>query len=323
MREDQQFLEQYKKSAEFEKVLQSINENLFIAETGLYKELPEEKSTIHIIGCPRSGTTLLNQLIGSCIDVGYINNLIAVFWKTPVHGIILSKKLIGIGYSSDYASDFGKTTSIAEPHEFTYFWNYVLNYNKIGQLPAEHDNNIDWNNLRLILTNMCNAFGTSIVFKSLFLGWHMQSALKVLHKTLFLFVERNILDNAWSLLQIRKKYFGTYDEWASIKPLQYEDLKKLNPYEQVIGQVYYLNQSYKQQLQNISTNNFISISYDELCSQPAKVLDNIVGKLEELGVKQNIIKMPPAFFKNERKINKEELMHLTKAYEFILENKFG
>ncbi len=315
MREDQQFLEKYKKDMRFEQVLQSINENLFIAETGLYKQLPEEKATIHIIGCPRSGTTLLNQLISSCMDVGYINNLIAVFWKAPVHGIILSKKLIGINYSSDYASDFGKTKSVSEPHEFTYFWSHHLKYNKIAQLPPEHDKNINWDHLRLVLTNMCDAFETSVVFKSLYLGWHMQPVLKVLPKTLFLLVERNILDNAWSLLQIRKKYFGTYSEWASIKPLQYEELKNLDPYQQVLGQVYYLNESYKKQIPKVPEENYLSISYNDLCINPQGILNKIIQKLDGLGVKQNVIQKPPECFINERKITNEDLAHLNNANE--------
>lgn len=315
MREDQQFLEQYKKNMEFEKILNSINENLFASETALYKELPEDKATIHIIGSPRSGTTLLNQIISSCMDVGYINNLIAAFWKTPVHGIVLSKKLIGINYNSDYSSDFGKTNSVFEPHEFTYFWSYLLKYNKIAQLPDKHDMNIDWQYLKLVLINMCNAFETSIVFKSLYLGWHMQSALKVLSKTLFLFVERDILDNAWSLLQIRKKYFGTYTEWASIKPLQYEDLINLDPYQQVIAQVHLLNKSYKKQLELIPSANFLTIKYEELCLHPQEVLNNIIQKLKGLNVQQKIIQKPPQYFRNERKIYKEELVHLNYARE--------
>ena len=313
MREEQQFLEQFKKDMGFEKILQSENENLFAAENALYQDLPEERATIHIIGSPRSGTTLLNQLISSCLDVGYINNFIAAFWKTPLHGIILSKKLIGLNYDSDYTSDFGKTNAITEPHEYTYFWCYFLKYNKIGQTPPEHDNEIDWQQLKLVLLNMCHAFKTSIVFKSLFLGWHMASVLKVLHKTLFILVERDITDNAYSLLQIRKKYFGTYNTWASIKPMQYEALSELNPFEQVIGQVYYLNESYKQQLNNISPDNFLHITYKEICASPATVLNSIIKKLEVLQVKQSIIKQPPAYFNSKSCISREDRMALQKA----------
>ena len=315
MREDQNFLEKFKKNAEFESVLQVLNDKLFQAEIDGYKSLTEERATIHIVGCPRSGTTLLNQLVSSCMDVGYINNLIAVFWKAPVHGILLSKKLLGLNYESDFSSDFGKTNSIMEPHEFTYFWSHFLKYNRIAQLPPAHDETIDWARLRLVLTNMCEAFQSSIVFKSFYLGWHMESFLKVMHKTLFLFVERNILDNAWSLLQIRKKYFGTYEEWASIKPIQFDDLKRLDPYEQVIGQVYYLNQSYKQQLQRISPDHFLIVPYEELCKRPNEFLHEIINKLDGLSVKQTLVKTAPTFFAHERKRDQKEWIRLNDAYE--------
>ena len=315
MREDQNFLEKFKKNPEFENVLHVLNESLFQAENDGYKNLPEEHATLHIVGSPRSGTTLLNQLVSSSTDVGYINNLIAAFWKTPVHGVLLSKKLLGLDYDSNFSSDFGKTNSISEPHEFTYFWSYFLKYHQIAQLTPEHDATIDWAHLRLVLVNMCRAFGTSIVFKSLYLGWHMESFLKVMHKTLFLFVERNILDNAWSLLQIRRKYFGTSQEWASIKPLQFDELKQLDPYEQVIGQVYYLNQSYKEQLQRISPDHYLTVSYEELCKYPNEFMNRIIKKLEVFSVKQTLVRKPPEFFSHERRIEKKEWIRLNEAYE--------
>jgi Sulfotransferase family len=162
---------------------------------------------------------------------------------------------------------------------------------------------------------MCNIFGTSIVFKSLNLGWHMQSMVNVLPKTLFLFVKRDVIDTASSLLQARRKFFGSHEHWVSYKPLQYEELIRLNPYQQVIGQVYYLNKSYEQQIQQIAPQNYLEMTYPELCSNPMNILEKVQQKLNGLGVSQNIIQAPLEFFKNERKINAEDYKQLTMAYD--------
>ena len=296
MRKDQAFVDKYKKDASFENVLQSLNKNLQISEKTLYQDFPENYSSIHIVGSPRSGTTLLNQLISSCLDVGYINNFIATFYQAPVHGITLSKKLLGINYPSSFYSDFGKTQSIYEPHEFGYFWSDLLKYPEVAQMPPEHNQAINWAQIRLTLLNMCQAFGSSVAFKSLYLGWHMESVVQHLPKTLFIYIERDVIENALSLLRIRQKYFGTIDEWASIKPLGYESLLKKSPHEQVLEQVQQLNSSYSQQLALLQEKNKLSINYQDLCENPEQLLSNIIAKLDLLGVKQSIYQSPPGAF---------------------------
>lgn len=296
MRKDQEFIDKYKKDASFEAVLQSLNTHLSAPEQELYQNYPEVYSCIHVVGAPRSGTTLLNQLISSCLDVGYVNNFIATFYKAPVHGITLSKKLLGTHYPSNFSSEFGKTNTIYEPHEFGYFWSDLLKYPEIAQMPPEHEQTIDWEKLRLTLLNMCQAFGASMVFKSLYLGWHMQKVVQLLPKTLFIFIERDELDNAFSLLRIRKKYFASTEKWASIKPLGYESLLQKSPHEQVLGQVRMLNASYLQQLALLPEANCLRIRYQDLCNNPGAILKKVMNKLDALGVTHNLSQKPPESF---------------------------
>ena len=80
----------------------SLNENLQKVQQQLYNTITEDQTSIHIIGAPRSGTTLLSQLLLSYTQVGYINNLIAAFWNAPLYGIHLSKKLLPKPYISSW-----------------------------------------------------------------------------------------------------------------------------------------------------------------------------------------------------------------------------
>jgi len=43
----------------------------------------EQLPILYIVGVPRSGTTLLSQLVSRYCPVGYINNLIARCWLRP------------------------------------------------------------------------------------------------------------------------------------------------------------------------------------------------------------------------------------------------
>ena len=79
---------------------------------------------VFIIGLHRSGTTLLNQILAHTSNYGYINNIIARFWRAPVFGIQLSKQLIGEEREINFNSNYGKTNHISGPHEFSFFWHH-------------------------------------------------------------------------------------------------------------------------------------------------------------------------------------------------------
>ena len=82
---------------------------------------------IYIIGAPRSGTTLVYQLICKCFSVGYINNLAARFWLRPSIGVHLTKSLFNEDLGRKhitFQSELGRTNGAANPHEFGYFWSH-------------------------------------------------------------------------------------------------------------------------------------------------------------------------------------------------------
>ena len=106
MRKDPEVTISFQKDRESEQFLQKLNDILAPSQEAEYEDLPEKYPTLHIIGAPRSGTTLLYQLLTSHLQVGFINNLIASFWKAPVYGIRLSQKLMASYIPSSYVSGF-------------------------------------------------------------------------------------------------------------------------------------------------------------------------------------------------------------------------
>lgn len=275
MRKEQELQEEFKKDANFEQILKLMNTTLHQAEDELIENVEERFPTIHIIGAPRSGTTLLIQLLAERLGVGYINNLIAAFWKAPLFGIALSNQLLNTDFRSSYSSKFGRTNRIQEPHEFGYFWNYHLNYDDFLQKDVTHENSIDWERLATVLKNMCRAIDKPVVFKSFLLGFHAARLVEQLPKSCFIYVRRNLIDNALSILKMRRNYVGDVDEWASIKPKQYSFLKDRDRYVQVMGQVLFLEYEYFKQLEQIPDKNKLIIDYTDLCSQPDTILNEV------------------------------------------------
>ena len=108
------------------------------------------------MGVPRSGTTLVSQLVSAHLDVGYINHLVAAFWRAPVTGIRLSKKLIKGVRETSFASEFGRTSHLWEPHEFGYFWAHHLQQEDMSAPKPGAATRIDWEVLRRVLLNICD-----------------------------------------------------------------------------------------------------------------------------------------------------------------------
>ena len=67
----------------------TINEELIEFEKiAIQKHYSQNYPIIFIVGVPRSGTTLLSQLLIEHLDIGYINNHIAKYWMAPLHSLI-------------------------------------------------------------------------------------------------------------------------------------------------------------------------------------------------------------------------------------------
>lgn len=286
----------YRKDPKDEQFLNRLNTALATPEVEEYELLPELYPTLHIIGVPRSGTTLLSQLLASCTDLGYINNLIARFWAAPVYGIRLSKTLFPPGMNSSFVSQYGRTSAIAEPHEFGYFWSSLLRYREMVQKEQEEEGAIDWERLKLVLLNMSHAFGRPIVFKSFLLGWHVVQMQERLPKTCWLYIKRDPLDTALSILELRRDFLGSQEKWASLKPKEYQWLKDRPYWQQVAGQVYYLEQHYRTQLAQINKNQVLQVTYQELCNNPSGVLEQVVELVKRQGSSVTIQQAPPQQF---------------------------
>jgi hypothetical protein len=270
--------EAFRKDPEEERFLTELNESLQSLEEAGYRDLPERYATLHVIGVPRAGTTLATQLVAAHLDVGYINKLIAAFWKAPTAGIRLSRKLLPDSRPHAFASTFGLTRDVQEPHEFGYFWRWLLRYEDLSDLGDEHAETIDWHRVRRVLINMTWAFQRPIVFKSFWLGMHIRRIQSLLPKTCFLRVRRDPLETALSLLRMREEVLRSADAWASMKPKEYSWLRRESIPVQLAGQVLFLERMLDGQVASVGGRNVVESSYERLCEDPNRVIEE-VGEL--------------------------------------------
>lgn len=287
----------YVKPKAEEDFLKQLNETLAVREHELYANYEINHPFIFIFGLPRSGTTLISQLIAHCMDVGFINNFMARFYMAPVHGIRLSRLIFGDEQKSSFKSDYARTTEITDIHEFGYFWRHWLKkelFTGVTQA-SEIENDIDWPGLKNTLANIQNEFNKPMVFKNIFGSYHINRINKVFNKVIYININRDILDSAISILDARRKYNEDLNTWWSYMPIEYEQIKDQDYWHQIAGQVFFLNRYYDMQTKDLK--NAITVDYLKLTQNPADVLQQI----SELSTKLfdrpiPIIKEPPGQF---------------------------
>ncbi|WP_421773547.1 sulfotransferase [Gracilimonas sp.] len=306
----------YHKPAKEESFLEGLNNTLEKKETEEYINTDINHPLIFVIGLPRSGTTLLTQTLAHGLDVSYINNIAARFWAAPLHGLKLSDSLLDGKDSPYFRSDYATTHKLNDIHEFGYFWRKWLKKDSFEHIihAEDYEPEIDWNGLKKVLGNLTSYRDKAFIFKNIFGAFHMSKLNQVLEKTLWIYIERDILDVAVSNLNARKKFYDDPNTWWSTAPPEFPKLKDLETIPQIAGQLHYLKRFYHREMNNLnSEGKGLHITYDELCKNPSsflKVVQENINSLYHYKIPLNH-ELPDSFSQNKY----EEDQGLKKEFE--------
>jgi hypothetical protein len=291
----------YAKDAEGESFLRDLNEHLAARERALYRDLPIEAPFLFVLGLPRSATTLTSQLLAYCLDVGYVDNVAARFWLAPVHGIRLSRELLGTERPpARFESDYARTADLHGIHEFGYFWRHWLRKESFADVvhAQEREDEIDWDGLRLTLANVQHAFGgKAVAAKNILASYHLPRLREALGRVIYVYVERDPLDSAVSILEARRTYYEDPRTWWSYTPPEVEELLELDEWGQVAGQVHYLQRLYERSLPEAGLDVVVRTTYEELARSPRSLLQAVAERSREVhGVDIAVSQEPPESF---------------------------
>lgn len=283
----------YAKDASGERFLEALNEYLAPRELDLYEDHGIEHSFVFVLGLPRSGTTLLSQLLAYCLDAGYVNNFAARFWRAPVHGIRLARLIAGEAEEPSFESDYARTKSLLDIHEWGYFWRFWLRKHSFDDVVHAHEreDEIDWAGLRLTLANVQHEFGRPFVAKNMLGAYHLPRLSRELGPVVYVLIERDELDAAVSILDARRKYYDDPRTWWSYIPPEYPQLKDRDEWEQIAGQLHYLGRLYDGALAEVGEDAVVRVTYEQVTRDPASVLAVVA---ERAGAR--IRRQPPGEF---------------------------
>ncbi len=294
---DEKREEGFQRNQSLENLLAEVNNDLWQVEQTLLSSKQPDFPIIFIVGPLRSGSTLMTQWLANLGLFSYPTNLLSRFYQAPIMGAKLQLLLADERYnyrdelkdfSTDvnFSSENGKTKGAMAPNEFWYFWRRFLPFTDLDYLPTEQLLMVsDTKTMVAEFAGMTNVFQKPMALKAMILNYNIDFLDQLFEKAIFIHTKRDPLTNIASALEARERQLGRIDKWYSFKIPEYDKLKKLSPYEQVAGQIYYINKAVEKGLSNVVEHKKMTVHYEEFCDNPQVFYKLICEKLSDNGFK--------------------------------------
>lgn len=240
-----------------------------------YSQQPLKHQPLFIIGTPRTGSTILYQTLTNLYDVLYVDNLVCRFHRNFFFGFWLTNKLYGEKPHNNFESDHGNTKGLHSPSECGHFWyrwlpkdHHFIDHDEILPETVEE--------IRREITAVINYFNKPIVFKNLNAGQRIRLLTRCFPSAKFLFITRKPSMTAQSILKAKRSLGLSENVFWSIMPKNINKLDKLEGFEQVVKQVYFLEKQIIDDSGLVANESFYIIQYENLS---VLYIDNLAQSL--------------------------------------------
>lgn len=282
----------FSRNMDLESLLKDINASLGLCERKLLETPPAWRfPLVLIMGPMRSGTTLFMQWLANTGLVAYPSNLLSRFYEAPVIGAKIQLLLTDPRYNfrdelSDmvhevaYNSENGKTKGILAPNEFWYFWRRFLS-EPTRDVWTDEDlrRTMDVGMLKAELAGIMDVFGKPFAAKGMLFNYNIPLLDSIMDRVLFVRMRRDAAANVASVLEARRRQFGTDTAWYSFMIPEYAKVENLDPVEQVTGQVYFMDHAVETGLSTVAEERKLVVDYEEFCTDPEKVYHAVASRL--------------------------------------------
>lgn len=234
---------------------------------------------VFIVGAPRTGSTILFQLLIRKYKFSYFNNLQSFFYASPAIIAKMSYRLaIKNALKLRLNSKYGYIKGVFSPSEAGAVFRYWFGEKGFSDRSTENRRKYIKNTINYISSLSSAPFLSKNLNNSL----RLNAITSVFPEAFFIWIKRNPLYASQSLIKMRRTLYGSENIWASVKPAKYKKLLKYEPFEQVARQIKDIEDYIGKTLNDRTGFNFISVSYKNLCEDTQNVLNNVSKTYESM-----------------------------------------
>lgn len=238
---------------------------------------------ICIIGTPRSGSTLAYQVLTEAFENNHLTNFTNLFYATPILGFKI-QKILCQQYKNKYHSNHGFVSGFCGESEGLKFWDYWCNQG------LEENNSQDKIQLKKLHNRLKKIDEKPFITGYVGLSFSMDFMRNEFNDILFVYIERDMLSTCYSFY----KFYNESSDLMSLVPKSCIGKKYDNKYGMVFDQIKQIQACINRKY----SDDCISISYEELCENPNKIINKIQDKATNMGIKLKIKNKIPSFKAN-------------------------
>lgn len=235
---------------------------------------------VFIVGPPRSGTTLLYQVLVNAYRFVYFSNLTARFPHAPALATMLAERVLGGLDPGGFRSDRGKTAGWGGPHECGAFWYRWFPRPPDARVGPGETLEDDLEELRREVLAMHRMGRAPVLFKNTYNSIRIAPLAEALPEARFLVCRRDPVDTAQSILKCRVRTHDDKEAWWSVPVPGMEELRDEPYWVQVAEQVRRITDEIDRRATERGDDRFMEVSYEALCADPHETLDRIAMFLE-------------------------------------------
>ena len=254
-------------------------ENLYLNINDL--DYLKSSPPVFIIGPPRSGTTVLYQLLCKHFNFGYTNNFVADWYNIPITATRLYNIFSSQTSSIELTSNFGKSSNLYGPNEFGKFW--YRWFSKTHELKDNYP--LIENKLRLEIAGLTKIHQKPMLFKNVINSMRINVLSQIFDNSIFIVLNRKNLDIAQSILNARIELYNNKNHSWSVITSALQTDPEIPYYKQIVHQIRGVTSNINLARKNIGDNKFIFVDYKELCNNTDQVLKSIHSQLNTRGIR--------------------------------------
>lgn len=231
---------------------------------------------VFLVGAPRTGSTLLFQLVTHYLAVGYTDNLAAIFYRNWLSALWLGNVFARDRPHGVFRSRHGGGEGWHAPSEAGEFWYRWVPRDR-HFLEATEIPSATRRMLRAELVAATGIIGRPLVFKNLPMGQRMRLVADVLPEARFVHCRRDPGETVLSILAARRRLGIAPVDWWSVMPRNVDALRGLDEVDRVVEQVLCIEAQIGEDRHLFPEARFIEVDYRDTCSAPDAVLARLAA----------------------------------------------
>ncbi|MCR9198211.1 MAG: sulfotransferase [Planctomycetaceae bacterium] len=258
-----------------------------------------------IVGAPRSGTSLVYQVLSRYLDVTYPSNASVMFPRSPITATRIQERF-RIHRAPKYRSFYGQTCRLTDTNDAFEIWNRWLGDDRYH--PAATLSSEQISDMRSFFSRWTHTFHKPLLNKNNRNSLAIRLLSDVLPQARFLIVRRNPVMVAQSLITARKRIqgdvrapWGLEAKAAGGDPLGHVDA--------VCQQLTAIEQEMERQLQFVHADRVFGMTYEGFCEQPVPMIRSLIDQFDDIRVNpcSDLNSCQPFRVSSRQQVSNEEL----------------